>query len=436
MTHHGWFVIIFLGVLARLSLAQPAPPGDPRRGDPPPAPPPNAGSAAGAASEPAIAVEPVTAVKPVVAIEPGARPATSAAEPFARDNAMTLDRMVITSGNRVDLNFFGDVSLEQLKDQKAAVAIGPLGFQVTAHLAEGLAGRTEFAMSFQDGETVLDVERAYIEYRTDHWTFAAGRTHAELGYWNNAFHHGRWLQLTINRPHVLRFEDEGGALQVHSVGVSASYGPGRGTSGLEVAVGVGNGHGRTLDLIQTESDNNWAKSLLVRIGAVGIGHPALRFGVNVGIDSIAPEAATVRPLLPDQSIFELITGVYFALRSEGLAVFSETYNVLHRGGGKTWQFTDGFLIAGYPLGRFTPFGELEARGGDGLADPFYNPDPAIHSETPPPGNFVEGTAGLRYELSAWSALKLELAASRVKLAADPSRYASDYRAELNWSFGR
>jgi hypothetical protein len=413
MTHHRWFVIIFLGVLARISLAQPTPPGDPRRADSPPGPPPDA-------------IEPVTVAKPE----------TSAAEPLAHDDAMTLDRMVITSGNRVDLNFFGDVSLQQLEDRKAAVAIGPLGFQVTAHLAEGLVGRTEFVMSYQDGETVLDVERAYLEYRTDHWTVAAGRTHAELGYWNNAFHHGRWLQLTINRPHVLRFEDEGGVLQVHSVGVSASYGPGRGSRGLEVAVGVGNGHGRTLDLVQTESDNNRAKSVLLRIGAVGIGHPALRFGVNVGIDSIAPEDATVRPLLPDRSIFELITGVYVALRSEGLAVFSETYNIMHRGGGKTWQFTDGFLIAGYSLGRFTPFGELEARRGDGLADPFYNPDPSINSETVPPGNFIEGTAGLRYELSAWSALKLELAANRFQLTADPSRNGSDYRAELNWSFGR
>jgi len=427
MRHHRWFVIIALGTQVKLAFAQPAPPGDPQGAAPPPA---GAGPAAGAASEPTFAPEHVAAGKPAAPVGQPVAP------PLGRDDAMTLDRMVITSGSRVDLNFFGDVSLEQLKDQKAAVTIGPLGFQVTAHLAEGLAGRTEFAMSFQDGETVLDVERAYLEYRTEHWTFAAGRTHAELGYWNNAFHHGRWLQLTINRPHVLRFEDEGGALQVHSVGVSASYGPGRGGSGLEVAVGVANGHGRTIDLVQTESDNNWAKSVLLRIGAAGIGHPSLRFGVNVGIDSIAPEPAAVRPLLPDASIFELVTGVYFALRSDGLIAFSETYNVLHRGGGKTCQLTNGFLLVGYPLGRFTPFAELEARSGDGLSDPFYNPDPAIHSETVHPGNFVEGIAGLRYELSAWSALKLELAGSRVQVAVDPSRYASDYRAELNWSFGR
>jgi hypothetical protein len=436
MKHPRWFAILLPGWLATIASAQPAPPPEPRHDDPPAGAKPDAGSPTGAAGGSTTAPAGPAGESMLEPERIKARPARPPAEPLGGDDAMTLDRLVITSTSRIDLNFFGDVSLEQLKDQKAALAVGPLGFQVTAHLAEGLVGRTEFAMSFEDGDTVVDVERAYLEYRTEHWTLAAGRTHAELGYWNNAFHHGRWLQLTINRPHVLRFEDEGGMLQVHSVGVAATYGPGRGHSGLEIALGVGNGHGPTLDRIQTESDNNWAKSVLVRIGAVGIGHPALRFGVNVAIDSIAPEDATVRPLLPDRSIFELLTGAYVALRSESLIAFSETYNVLHRGGGQTWQVTDGFVILGVPVGRFTPFAEIEVRHGDGLTDPFYNPDPMVHSEVPPPGNFVEGIAGLRFELSAWSALKLELAASRVQLAADPSRSESDYRAELNWSFGR
>jgi hypothetical protein len=42
---------------------------------------------------------------------------------------------------------------------------------------------------------------------------------------------------------------------------------------------------------------------------------------------------------------------------------------------------------------------------------------------------VEGTAGLRYDVSPWSALKVELAAARFE-------HNSDYRAAINWSFGR
>jgi hypothetical protein len=412
-----WLVLAAMAMPATSARAQSPSPAVPASAVPPREP--GAGSAGGTPSEHSFEPEHVASTKPV-----GTAPSLAVPE-----EALTLDRLVLSTTNRIDLNFFGDVSLEQLEGQKPAFAVGPLGFQFTAHLTDGLVGRSEIVMSYQDGETILDVERAYLEYRTTRWAFAVGRTHAEFGYWNNAFHHGRWLQLTINRPHVLRFEDEGGILQVHSVGASISYAPQRGDSGLELAVGVANGHGRTIERIQTEGDNNWAKSVLVRIGAVGIGHPALRFGVNAAVDSIAPEAATVRPLLADKPILEIITGAYLALRGEHVMVFSETYNVLHRGGGKSWQVTDGFLIAGYRIGQFIPFGEIEARRGDGLADPYYSPDPAIDSESVAPGSFVEGTAGLRYELNAWSALKLELAAGSFERV-------SDYRAEVNWSFGR
>jgi hypothetical protein len=413
MLPHRYFTIFVLATHATAAMAQSSPATEPPQAAAPP-------------GESTFEPEHVGGAKP-------AAPSTGAP---GDDGAMTLDRLVITSTNRLDLNFFGDVSLQQLKDEKAGAAVGALGFQLTAHLAEGLVARTEFAMEFENGETVVDVERAYLEYRTNHWMIAAGRTHAELGYWNTAFHHGRWLQLTIDRPRVLRFEDDGGVLQIHAVGVDVAYGPARGDSGLEVAVAVSNGSGPTLVGIQTNHDDNWAKSLLVRIGAVGIGHPALRFGINIGVDSIAPEDASVRPLLPDQSIFEVVTGAYLALRSEGLILFSEAYNILHHGGGKTWQFTDGFVVAGYRFGRFIPYAEFEARQGDGLSDPYLNPSPVASPESVPPANFVEGTAGLRYDLSSWSALKLELAANRFDVAMDPARSVTGYRAALNWSFGR
>jgi len=360
------------------------------------------------------------------------------AEKPAASEPITVDQLVIAATARLDFNFFGDVSLLQLNGEDPGFAIGPLGFQVTAHLADGLVGRTEYAMSFDNGETVVDVERAFLEYRVGHWMLAAGRTHAEFGYWNNAFHHGRWLQLTINRPHVVRFEDEGGMLQVHQVGVTAVYGPKRGEHGLEVSLGIGNGHGPSIVDVQTLGDNNLAKSVLLRVGAVGFGHDALRFGVNVGVDKIAAEPVTVRPLLPDTAIFEVITGVYGALRSDTWLAYSEIYNVFHRAAGKSWQITDGFLLGGYRLGRYIPYAQVEARHGDGLTDPFYNPDPMVSPEATIPSNYVEGILGMHYDLSTWSALKLELSGRRFQVLEPGGAVASnnDYRIELNWSFGR
>lgn len=389
-------------LVARAASAQPAP--DPAARPSPPADP---------ANEPVLPPEPVTAAKPAPTAEP-----------------VTVDRIVIASTERIDLNFFGDVSLLKIFHDDPGFAIGPLGFQVAAHLAPGLTGRTEFAMELGQGTTVVDVERAYLEYRTPRWLFTAGRTHAELGYWNNAFHHGRWLQLTIDRPHVLRFEDDGGMLPIHQVGATLAYGPKRGDPGVEIAVGVGNGHGRVLEAVQNAGDNNLAKSVLFRLGTVGLGHPSLRLGVNLAVDNIAPEPVAVRPLAPDVEILEVIAGAYLALRAERLLVFSEAYSVLHRASGKTYQVSDGFFLVGYRVGKLIPYAQVEARFGDGATDPFYNPDPAINSETVPPTNYVEGIGGLHYDLNTWSALKFEVTGRNLDGG------SNDYRIELNWSFGR
>jgi hypothetical protein len=401
----GWSVAPIIAAVG-IAAAQPSPEPGAGSGTQPPAEPP--------AAEPTLEPERIGAPKP---------PPSKPSEPI------TVDQLIVSSTNRIDLNFFGDISFIKVKGDDPAFAVGPLAFQVAAHLTDGLTGKTEFAMSYEDGETVLDVERAFIEYRTSRFSIAAGRTHAEFGYWNNAFHHGRWLQVTINRPRVIRFEDEGGMLQVHQVGITANYGPERGEHGMEVALGVGNGHGSNIVDIQNTSDNNAMKSVLLRVGAVGIGDDALRFGANVGIDQIAPAPVEVRPLLPDQSIFELLTGAYVALRSERLVVLGEIYNVLHRAAGQTWQITDGFLVAGYRFGKLMPYGQFEGRAGDGKTDPFYNPDAMAAPEAESPVSFVEGLVGLHYDINDWSALKLE--ASRREFDG-----GSDFRIEANWSFGR
>ena len=51
---------------------------------------------------------------------------------------------------------------------------------------------------------------------------AVGRYHTAIGYYNNAYHHGKWLQTAAERPHIYDFEDSGGLLPIHNVGVSVS----------------------------------------------------------------------------------------------------------------------------------------------------------------------------------------------------------------------
>lgn len=46
---------------------------------------------------------------------------------------------------------------------------------------------------------------------------------APIGYWNNAYHHGRVMHPTIERPQVAEREDGGSLLRVHSAGVQRSF---------------------------------------------------------------------------------------------------------------------------------------------------------------------------------------------------------------------
>jgi hypothetical protein len=69
----------------------------------------------------------------------------------------------------------------------------------------------------------LDVERAAITYKpSPYLQISAGRMHSAIGYYNTSFHHGAWFQTATGRPYMYYFEDSGGILPVHIVGIEAA----------------------------------------------------------------------------------------------------------------------------------------------------------------------------------------------------------------------
>jgi hypothetical protein len=68
----------------------------------------------------------------------------------------------------------------------------------------------------------LDVERAQLTYKpSEYLQLSAGRMHTAIGYYNTAYHHGTWFQTATGRPFMYYFEDSGGILPVHIVGLEA-----------------------------------------------------------------------------------------------------------------------------------------------------------------------------------------------------------------------
>ena len=71
-----------------------------------------------------------------------------------------------------------------------------------------------------EGSVDVDLERAQIGYQfNDQATVWLGRYHTPYGYINTALHHGSWVNNTLRRPKFLDFEDEGGIMPAHTVGM-------------------------------------------------------------------------------------------------------------------------------------------------------------------------------------------------------------------------
>jgi hypothetical protein len=89
----------------------------------------------------------------------------------------------------------------------------------------------------------VDIERAQLTYKpSDYFQISAGRFHSSIGYYNTAFHHGTWFQTATGRPFMYFFEDSGGILPVHSVGITTTgLVPGTGKLNLHWVAEVGNG---------------------------------------------------------------------------------------------------------------------------------------------------------------------------------------------------
>jgi len=89
----------------------------------------------------------------------------------------------------------------------------------------------------------LDIERLQLTYRpSEYFQISAGRYHTAIGYYNTAYHHGMWFQTAAGRPFMYYFEDSGGLLPVHSVGVTATGRvPGTGNLGMHWVAEIGNG---------------------------------------------------------------------------------------------------------------------------------------------------------------------------------------------------
>src|SRR5215831_6044910 len=99
---------------------------------------------------------------------------------------------------------------------------GDFDLFLTSSITERANVLAEVVIGEGDAQTFdLDLERVLFKYDyNDYFRFSAGRYHTGIGYYNTAFHSGKWLQTAVDRPLVMEFANDGGLLPTQAIGVS------------------------------------------------------------------------------------------------------------------------------------------------------------------------------------------------------------------------
>jgi hypothetical protein len=302
----------------------------------------------------------------------------------------------------LDLNFgLGDVANPLVSPLgapgHATFQEGEFDLFITSKLARNFDFLSEVVIgSDASNEFGLDIERMLFQYKqSDYFQVAAGRYHTSIGYYSTAFHHGTWFQKATGRPFLFLFEDSGGILPVHSVGItSTGLLPKTGKLNLHWVAEVANGRrSRNHDdqPVQNFLDENDHKAFNLAFYIKPDWIPGAQFGGSFYRDRLTPDA------LPhiNQSIFSAYA-VYTTTQWE---LLNEAVLLRHLADGQPHVLdTPGFYsqIARRVARNYWPYFRYQ-----------YVNVPKLDLVNPSVGRQNGPSAGVRWDFTNYAALKLQ-----------------------------
>ncbi|HYL71938.1 MAG TPA: hypothetical protein VEY89_11620, partial [Candidatus Dormibacteraeota bacterium] len=337
---------------------------------------------------------------------PPSTPAVAAAQNVSPETVQrlaeleqTVNQMAASAGQHAEdrgmpMHGFADVGIgnhnAEFPEYRGA-DIAELDFFLTPRL--GTRTRALFELNFEvgeDGAVGVDLERAQIGYQFgDSATVWLGRFHTPYGFYNTAFHHGQQIATSLRRPRFLEFEDHGGIMPAHTVGLWLTGVERLGEQKLTYDFFVGNSQrisGGTLDM-NNPGNTHGSTIFGVNLGwllagpldglKVGVDAFQTRIedqdllpggpldGLKVGVDAFQTRIDDEDPI---PAAFAQLSPYFTRVRSYGAyAVYDtdrwEDIAELHffdnadlTGNTGTHRSDAGFIQIGYRAGRYTPYG--------------------------------------------------------------------------------
>lgn len=282
-------------------------------------------------------------------------------------------------------------------------ALGQFDLFITSRINDNINFLAETVFEWDSDNNVwrLDVERVIARYSfTDAINVSAGKFHTPFGYWNNAYHHGALIQPTIQRPNIVRFEDEGGFLPVHQVGLQLDGAIGTKLNlGYNVMLSNGQSQGNSggnFDRKGSPLALNWSLNMEPVDGLKFI-VSGLANKIPAGTITYQQQGQPSPVPLPNDSYYQMYNAtVAYFLGSLPIELCAEYYSVSNQmatSGSTTMNGYFGYI--GFNKYKIVPYAVYNSIKFD-TAEKFFTKDD------------LEGfTGGLRYSISPKAIIKLE-----------------------------
>ena len=331
--------------------------------------------------------------------EPEASPAHAQAAPAARH-----------ADNGVPIRAFVDVGYARDKPdptgRKGGFGVGTVALYMTPSFGDHIKSIIELVFEQEeDGGMVVDLERVQLGYTfSDALTAWAGRFHTPLGYWNAAFHHGAQIQTSVLRPRFIAFEDQGGILPEHAVGLLGSGSVPLAGGRLKYDLFFGNGT-PIVDGVLTVSGYKDDDNKKMLGGNLRHEFGGSLEGLTLGVHALSTQVSAYDAAGAVLGRTRLNVGGGFAtLERNGWELMGEYYAFRNRdlaGGTGTHASWAAFGQVGYTVAdALTPYARFEKAALDQTDSYFANMNSGR--------SYQRTSVGLRYELNATTALKLEV----------------------------
>ncbi len=338
---------------------------------------------------------------PVEPTTPPAAPVTQAAQvtPPTPQSQAPMNMPDVTTHGSPSMNFrgFSDISYHASDERGTtnSFALGQFNMFITSKLSERVSVLAEAVLEADQHNTFgFELERLLLEYSaSDRFNLNIGRYHTAIGWYNTAYHHSTWMQTAVGRPFIYEFEDEGGILPIHNVGISANGTIPSGSLGLRYAAEIGNGRASRTPLaepVQDVVDENNGKSFNLALMARPDSLPGFQAGFSVYHDRLTPAG--------QPKIDEIIMAAHAVYQSSGFEWLNEGLMIRN-------------AVVGTTRVVHTPSFYTQISRRFGLVRPYFryqylnSPDSSpVFSDV---GLLYGPSVGIRYDFSDFAAFKIQ-----------------------------